>query len=164
MKTFIFILVFLLAVPVFAADKSKKKKETIDLSCPKGVEGISKLAMTNPYDNEGRCFEYIGSVVQLLNKNKALFSYFSDYHPAAIIDFGNESAPVTFWGGLVKGRGAFVYETVSGSQKIIHSLVAIPKDKAKETYDKYIADKQQNKPVLEDNPFDYSKDQNKNDK
>lgn len=142
MKSFVFILVALLSVPAFAADKKKPLKETVDLSCPNGVEKIYKLAMTNPYDNRDRCFEYIGQNVKLLNKNQALFSYFSEYRPVSIIDFGEESAPVAFYGGLVKGVGAFVYKTVDGGQNIIHFLVAIPKDQADKIKEKIGLDKQ----------------------
>jgi hypothetical protein len=142
MKSLVFIIVVLLTVPAFAADKKKQHKDTIDLSCPNGIEDITKLSMTNPYDNRDRCFEYIGKTVKLLNKNQALYSYFTDDRPVSIIDFGEESASVTFYGGLVKGVGAFVYKTIDGGQNIIHFLVAIPKDKADKIKEKIGLDKQ----------------------
>ncbi len=150
MKTIIFVLALLIAVPVFAANNGKKHKTKDEFSCPNGVENIARLAMMNPYDNEGKCFDYVGASVQLLAKNKALYSYFfNDRTPVALIYFGKESAPIAYE-GLVVGKGAFSYRTVEGSQNIIHSLVAVPKDKSEEIYKQIRIKKEQDIKARED--------------
>jgi hypothetical protein len=137
-KTIIVALCLLLMSPLAHAGKKKTKasrtKVPAKFSCSKGIEPLWRLAMLNPYDNKGRCFEYMGASLQLLSRTSALYSYFyTSRKPAALIMFFGESAPLDFR-GIVGGLGAFRYETVAGAINTIHLLAAIPEDKAVELY------------------------------
>ena len=104
--------------------------------CPNGIEDIEVLLKINPYDSEGRCFNYTGRLVQLLNKNQALFSFMTASTPFSLVDFGKDSVPMGPFHGVVKGKGAFSYVPVSGSRNIIFSFVNIPKFKGREAWEK----------------------------
>lgn len=159
MKWLIASLLLSTAVPVWAQPGTSKAKEAEPLEnsewnqkiCPNGIEEADKLLTLNPYDSKGRCFNYSGRFVQLLNRNQALFSngFTSDLTPFALIDYGKESVPMealnvsTLKGlpvyrfyGVVKGKGAYSYQTVSGMLKIVLSFVPVPKSKAREALDR----------------------------
>lgn len=103
--------------------------------CPQSIESMQTLFTLNPYDSKGRCFNYSGRLVQLLNKSQALFSILTGSTPYAFVDFGKDSAPINFYSGVVFGKGAYSYETVSGSQKFILSFVPVPKSKEREEWE-----------------------------
>jgi hypothetical protein len=103
--------------------------------CPKDIESMQTLFTINPYDSKGRCFNYSGRLVQLLNKGQAFFSILTGSTPNAFIDFGRDSAPINFYSGVVLGKGAYSYETVGGSQKFILSFVPVPKSKDREEWE-----------------------------
>lgn len=102
--------------------------------CPNGVEHIYILGQLNPYDSLGRCFEYVGGQVQLLNRSKALYGLFSSRTPAALINFGDTSAPA-WYAGPVLGKGAYNYQTVMGAGNTILSFVPVPKGKSRERWE-----------------------------
>jgi hypothetical protein len=147
-------MMLLLAVPVWAAKKKNKaaqpppqtqqiqEEEPIESNlwnqklCPNGIEDLEVLLKINPYDSEARCFNYIGRLVQLLNKNQALFSFMTASTPFSIVDFGKDSVPMGPFYAVVKGRGAYSYETVSGSRKIVFSFANVPKSKGREAWEK----------------------------
>lgn len=104
-------------------------------ACPKNIESMQTLFTLNPYDSKGRCFNYSGRLVQLLNKNQALFSVLTGSTAFSLIDFGKESVPMNFYSGVVQGKGAYSYETVDGSYNIILSFVPVPKSKAREEWE-----------------------------
>lgn len=153
MRWIIVCVMLILAVPAWAAKKKNKpvqpppvtqtqESEPIESSlwnqkmCPKGIEDWKTLITLNPYDSEGRCFNYIGRLIQLLNKNQALFSLMTDSAPFALVDFGKESVQIGPYTGIVKGKGAYSYVTVSGRENIIFSFVTVPKSKGREAWDK----------------------------
>lgn len=45
--------------------------------CPNGIEEWKALTTMNPFDSKGRCFNYQGGLVQMLDKSKGLFSFVS---------------------------------------------------------------------------------------
>ena len=104
--------------------------------CPQGIEDIKVLITLNPYDSNGKCFNYVGRLVQLLNKNKALFSLMTDPNPFALIDFGKDSVTIGPFMGVVKGKGAYSYQTVSGIQNNIFNFVPVPKSAERDLWDK----------------------------
>ena len=103
--------------------------------CPQDIESMQTLFTLNPYDSKGRCFNYSGKLVQLLNKSQAFFSVLTGSTPFAFVDFGNDSSPINFYSGVVQGKGAYSYNTVGGSQKIILSFVPVPKSKMREEWE-----------------------------
>lgn len=103
--------------------------------CPKDIENMQTLFTLNPYESKGRCFNYSGRLVQLLNKGQAFFSILTGSTPFAFVDFGKDSVPMNFFSGAVLGKGVYSYETVGGSQKIILSFVPVPKSKAREDWE-----------------------------
>jgi len=154
MRWIIVCVILFLAVPAWAAKKKNKaaqpppqtqqiqEEEPIESNlwnqklCPNGIEDLEVLLKINPYDSEGRCFNYIGRLVQLLNKNQAFFSFMTASTPFSLVDFGKYSVPMGPFYAVVKGKGAYSYETVSGSQNIIFSFVNVPKSKGREAWEK----------------------------
>ena len=103
--------------------------------CPQPIESMQTLFTLNPYDSKGRCFNYSGKLVQLLNKSQAFFSVLTSSTPFAFVDFGKESAPINFYSGVVLGKGAYSYQTAGGSKKVILSFVPVPKSKVREEWE-----------------------------
>ncbi len=103
--------------------------------CPQGLEDLGNLLTINPYDSKGRCFNYVGRLVQLLSKNEALFSFMNDSTPFSLVNFGKGSVPIAPFYGVVKGKEAYSYQTVSAGKKIIHSFVVVPKSKDREAWE-----------------------------
>jgi len=138
-----------IAIPSWAADKkSKTSKPELPPSqitessiwnqkvCPGGIEDWKVLVNLNPFDSKDKCFEYQGRLVQLLSRNQALFSLITATDPFALVDFGKDSAPLNYFSGVVLGKGAYSYQTVSGSQKIVLSFASVPKSKGREAWER----------------------------
>lgn len=154
MRWIIVCLMLFLAVPAWAEKKKKKisrpqpqTQQVIETEpveshlwnqkiCPTGIEDIEVLLKINPYDSEGRCFNYVGRLVQILNKSQALYSFMTASTPFSIVDFGKDSVPMGPFYAVVKGKGAYSYETVSGSRNIVFSFVNVPKSKGREAWEK----------------------------
>lgn len=154
MRWIIVCLMLFLAVPAWAEKKKKKisqppsqtqqviEAEPVESNlwnqkiCPNGIEDIEILLKINPYDSEGRCFNYVGRLVQLLNKSQALYSFMTASTPFSIVDFGKDSVPMGPFYAVVKGKGAYSYETVSGSRNIVFSFANVPKSKGREAWEK----------------------------
>lgn len=155
MRLIVICLILLFTVPTFAAknkniskSKSPQKQQQVqavesslwnEKMCPHGIENIGNLLTIIPYNSEGRCFNYVGRLAQLLSKNQGLFAFMTGSVPFALIDFGNKSVPVQAFYGVVKGYGAFSYETISGYQKIVFSFKNIPKSKEREAWENKLA-------------------------
>jgi hypothetical protein len=170
MKRVITCLLLTIPATTWAAKSESKpveQPESIEWNikeCPNGVWAMSKLFTINPYDSKGHCFNYEGAVVQLLNRNTALFSKsMSDNTPFIYINFGKESVPmdnyyrsplgsdVNCYFGVVKGKGAYNYKTVSGMQKIVFSGVPVQKSKAREAWENRIEDERRTRETEKSN-------------
>ncbi len=140
MKTLIVVLLLLSPVAGWGAGSVKKKVKPPVVSppvvessrwnekmCPQGIAKSVNLININPYDTEGKCFEFQGRLFQLLSKSKALFAFWNGETPFALVDVGNSSVPMTYFNDIVIGKGAFSYQTVAGEHKIIHSFAVVPK-------------------------------------
>lgn len=106
-------------------EASKVEEKAIDSAiakkCPNGVEKFNMLINGNPFDNKGKCYYATLTAFQLLGRNKSIVSV-PGGNPLAIVDFGKESASVNFFRGVVKGRGAYQYKSVSSSITTVHKL------------------------------------------
>jgi hypothetical protein len=90
--------------------------------CPQGINDFFHLLQTNPYDTEGKCYSFFGSNLQLLSRNEGLFEiYGKPFH----LTFGKNSAPATYYQGLVKGAGIYKYIDLRGSIRIVPSLKTV---------------------------------------
>ncbi len=74
----------------------------------------------------------MGEPFQLIARNVALFSLGSGPGAFAIIHFGKESAPVTYFQGVVRGYTTFTYHAASGADKTVHWLRALNHEERKE--------------------------------
>jgi hypothetical protein len=138
-RVLVSILILLCTVSLAFASPKKKKKAppaekkpeiTIDEeSCSnKGID-YRQLWFTNPYDTAGKCY-LINEIplvsIQLLSRTVTLAGYGfvsnDSTKVAYLIDYGDESVPVTPFKGLFMGLGAFEYKTVSGSINTIPHL------------------------------------------
>jgi len=153
MKWIVFILMVCLTGSSWAASVKGKaaKKETVPQQvqqietsesdqwnqkmCPNEIEDWKVLPTLNPYDSMGRCFEYQGVLFQILDKNKGLFTFISSRTPFAMVDFGKNSLPMTYYSGVVLGKGAYSYKTVTGELKTIFSFISVPKSKEREAWE-----------------------------
>ncbi|MGE3550892.1 MAG: hypothetical protein AB7I29_13455 [Geobacter sp.] len=119
------LMLVVLALPasLYAAPRQSKNANP----CPNGIEtrlffinvqtGRAR-SMVNPFDNVGRCFEIKSmDVLQIISRNKALCG---GKEPFALVDFGKSSAPPNYFGGIVKGMGAFQYESAYGELVTVH--------------------------------------------
>jgi len=85
------------------------------------VEESIGLSFDNPYDVQGRCFEFSGKRVKVFERTRAL--YLSDNN-FFYLDFGTFSAPLYISNSIVRGIGT--YKDVSTSGIIPKLLVMIP--------------------------------------
>jgi hypothetical protein len=142
MRVFVILLCLVVMSPlVFADGGSTERPAWNDKMCPKGIEEFGSLIYANPYDNTDRCFSFVGKPVQLLGRSTALFSFETGRIPGAFINLKGESVPMNFLSTFVIGRGAYRYQTVDGSQNIVHSLDTVPKSKERAAWDKVEQDK-----------------------
>jgi hypothetical protein len=91
-------------------------------ACPKGVGLMGDLVQTNPYDCNGRCYQYIGETLQILNRTTGLYKAGND---PVYIDFGEASAPPNYYQGMVKGTGTFEYVDTFSRKRIVPKLKTI---------------------------------------
>lgn len=122
------VLVMLLVALVAPVSSHAAQRQTKNANpCPNGIEtrlffinvqtGRAR-SMVNPFDNVGRCFEIKSmDVLQIISRNKALCG---GKEPFALVDFGKSSAPPNYFGGIVKGKGAFQYESAYGELVTVH--------------------------------------------
>jgi len=87
--------------------------------CPKGYGNIYALLSANPYEVEGKCFEFAGETMQLLTRTTGLFSQSGQVF---YIDFEKDSIPNLGFQGIVKGVGVYEYTTRLGVPKKIPHL------------------------------------------
>ena len=103
--------------------QEKARKRKLAKLCPGGVYGYVDLTRANPYDVKGKCFEFIGNNLQTFSRSRALYN--SQWNDTYYLDFSKESAPRGFFHGYTKGVGVFEYETVTGAQKVVPSLLVV---------------------------------------
>ncbi|OGR41954.1 MAG: hypothetical protein A2X35_11655 [Elusimicrobia bacterium GWA2_61_42] len=87
--------------------------------CPKGYGNIYALLSANPYEVEGKCFEFAGDTMQLINRTTGLFT---QSQQVFYMDFGSDSLPNIGFHGIVKGMGVYEYTTRLGVAKKIPHL------------------------------------------
>jgi hypothetical protein len=97
----------------------KSRRALIKRNCSSSIEGLFDLLRSNPYDVEGRCFYVFGAPLQILDRTTALYKAYNEVY---FVDFGNESVPMTFFEGIVKGQGVYQYITVAGVSQIVPML------------------------------------------
>lgn len=99
----------------------------VQKQCPSGKPELYFHNKSNPYDNNGKCYHFIGNALQLLGKSEGLFNTNTSsirFTEIAHIAFGDNVAPV-FYEGFVKENSAYEYIDVSGAKRIINSFKAI---------------------------------------
>lgn len=91
----------------------------VKTQCPRGFDSLYSLLLTNPYDVEGKCFEFAGNTMQVLSRTTGLFTQSGQVF---YIDFGNQAIPNIGFQGIVKGVGVYEYITRLGVLKKIPRL------------------------------------------
>lgn len=125
-------LLLILCFTVFLASgaiggQSRSSKISKANPCPHGIDSElfrvnlqsgHVISTVNPFDNIGRCYEIERmDVLQILARNKALCG---GRMPFALVDFGKESAPPNYFKGIVKGKGAYQYESAGNGLVTVH--------------------------------------------
>lgn len=100
----------------------RERQQKIAHECPKGLGDFGELLFAIPYDVKGRCYEFVGKTLQVLDRSIGLYQLGRDKN--VYIDFGPNAAPSQFFQGYVKGVGVFSYTTVVGAKMIVPSLAA----------------------------------------
>lgn len=97
--------------------------DKIKNDCPNGLLNLIDLLRSNPYDVAVNCYNYTGKTIQLLSRTDALFS--TGGNDIAHIRFKEQSAPIGYFKGAVKGVGTYKYNTISGAPLIVPDLEAL---------------------------------------
>ncbi len=103
--------------------QERARQRRIAKLCPGGVYGYLDLTRSNPYDVKGKCYEFIGSNLQTFSRSRALYN--SQWGDTYYLDFAEASAPRGLFHGYTKGVGVFEYETVTGAQRVVPSLLVV---------------------------------------
>lgn len=107
----------------FTAEDAKVKHKRIKAVCPNAMGSPSELFKINPYDVKGRCFQFRGTLLQLLGRTFGLYTYSSEAGEGTVyINFSPNSAAMGSFADFVKGEGAFEYTAALGQAKVIPKL------------------------------------------
>lgn len=107
-------------------EEAEQKKYALKMkrACPNGINPIYALIQANPFDVEGKCYEFVAETMQILTRTTALFNLSGQIF---YIDFGSDAAPNIYFKGIVKGAGIFRYTTPIGAIKQVPHLSVVSK-------------------------------------
>jgi len=100
-----------------------EQADKIKNDCKSGLLELVELLRVNPYEVADKCYNYIGQTTQILSKNRALFSIGGSN--IVHLRFKEQSVPMGYFKGIVKGGGVYRYQTVTGAQLIVPDLEVV---------------------------------------
>ena len=99
-----------------SADDIVKQWKNVRKNC-KEILPQDELYSANPYATKGKCYEYIGSSIQLLSKNSGLY----ERDGVSFVSIPNGIIPKSVI-GVAKSSGAYTYRSTMGAMQTVAKL------------------------------------------
>lgn len=99
-----------------SADDIVKQWKNLRKNC-KEILPQDELYSANPYATKGKCYEYIGSSIQLLSKNSGLY----EGDGVSFVSIPNGIIPKSVI-GVAKSSGAYTYRSTMGAKQTVAKL------------------------------------------